>query len=234
VRTIVFSDVHGEPDIIGAVLAHARFDAGADRLIFAGDAIEVGRDSARCLDLLDELGAECLVGNHEYGAFVGRPIEGSRLDRALVDRVTGSIRSGRWRLAAAADGVLVTHAGVGQRLALDSELGGGAELIAQVLNDEFAGAVATRSRKTASVAGYSGPLWWRPGFDDPPLAGIVQVAGHTPPEIIGEGGSAEDWAARGVHLIDPYVRGWRLRGFRPPAPIRYAVIEDGVVRTADA
>jgi len=71
VRTIVFSDVHGEPDIIAAVVAHSGFDASVDRLVFAGDAIEIGRDTSRCLDLLEELGAECLVGNQEYGVFTG-------------------------------------------------------------------------------------------------------------------------------------------------------------------
>jgi hypothetical protein len=235
VRTIVFSDVHGEPDIIGAVVAHSGFDAGVDRLIFAGDAIEIGRDSLRCLDLLDELGAECLAGNHEWGAFTGRPIEGARLDPVLVRRVKQSITSARWRLATTADGVLVTHAGVGQRFWLGSGSGDGgtAELIAQVLNGEFEGAVASRSRKKGSVVGYSGPLWWRPGYDGEPLAGVTQVAGHTPPETIGEIGSAEHWAENGLYLIDPFVRGWRLRGFEPPAPIRYAVVEDGAVRVVD-
>ena len=71
-RTIVFSDVHGEPELIRRVLDHSAYRPGDDRLIFAGDAIEVGRDSAGCLDLLAEIGAECLVGNHEYAAFVGR------------------------------------------------------------------------------------------------------------------------------------------------------------------
>lgn len=230
-RTIVFSDVHGEPDIISAVVAHSGFGPGVDRLVFAGDAIEVGRDSLRCLDLLDELGAECLVGNHEWAAFTGRPIEGSRLDPALVGRVKEAITSGRWRLAAAAGGVLITHAGVGQRFSLQGGSGDGnaAELVAQVLNDEFDAAVASgsRRRKASGVVGYEGPLWWRPGYDDDPLAGVTQVAGHTPLEILDQTDSAAHWAERGVYLIDPYVRGWRLRGFAPPTPVRYAVVEGG-------
>jgi hypothetical protein len=45
--------------------------------------------------------------------------------------------------------------------------------------------------------------------------------------------AAARWAQRGVHLIDPYVRGWRRRGFLPPTPIRYAVIQDGAVRVVN-
>lgn len=234
-RTIVFSDVHGEPDIIAAVAAHSGFDAAADRLVFAGDAIEVGRDSARCLDMLEELGAECLVGNHEYGVFTGHPVEDERLDVAVVSRVTESITSGRWRVAAAADGVLISHAGVDERFAVDpeSEHSGGAELIARVLNEQFETEVARRSMKAGSVVGSSGPMWWRPGFNGDPVPGVIQVAGHTPPEMMAERDAAARWAQRGIHLIDPYVRGWRRRGFLPPTPVRYAVIEDGAVRVVN-
>jgi len=50
-RTIIFSDVHGEPSIIAAVVQHSNYRPGIDRLIFAGDAIEIGRDSLGCLQL---------------------------------------------------------------------------------------------------------------------------------------------------------------------------------------
>jgi len=234
-RTIVFSDVHGCPDVIAAVVVHSGFDARVDRLVFAGDAIEIGPDPSRCLDLLEELGAECLVGNHEYGAFTGRPVEGEPLDPALVERIAESIASGRWRLAASADGVLITHAGVDKRFAVHTESGdsSSAELTAQVLNHEFEAAAASRSRRAGSVVGASGPLWWRPGDYGDPIRGITQVAGHTPPEIIPETDVVAHWAARGVYLVDPYVRGWRMRGFLPPTPVRYAVIEDGAVRVVE-
>ena len=48
-RTIVFSDVHGEPAIIHRVLEHSGYDPDVDRLLFAGDAIDIGRDSWGCL-----------------------------------------------------------------------------------------------------------------------------------------------------------------------------------------
>lgn len=134
-------------------------------------------------------------------------------------------------MAAAADGVLITHAGVDKRFAVDPESddSGGAERIAQVLNDEFATAIVARCRKAGSVVGLSGPLWSRPGLYGDPVPGVTQVAGHTPPKIMAEVDAAR-WAARAVYLIDPYVRGWRDRGFLPPVPVRYAVIEGGAVR----
>jgi hypothetical protein len=86
-RTLVFSDVHGEPAIITTVVEHSGYDPRTDRLIFAGDAIEVGRDSPGCLELLDELGAECLVGNHEFGVFTGWPIESEPVEPGVLRRV---------------------------------------------------------------------------------------------------------------------------------------------------
>jgi hypothetical protein len=46
-RTIVFSDVHGEPDVIRGVVAHSGYVAGDDRLIFADGARRVGVSSGR-------------------------------------------------------------------------------------------------------------------------------------------------------------------------------------------
>ncbi len=48
-RTIVFSDIHGEPAIIDRVLEHSGYRPDVDHLLFAGDAIDIGRDSWGCL-----------------------------------------------------------------------------------------------------------------------------------------------------------------------------------------
>lgn len=239
-RTLVFSDVHGEPGIIRRVLEHSEYRPGVDRLVFAGDAIEVGRDSWGCLELLDQLGVEFLVGNHEYAVWDGCPIEIDSLDyldSRVKSVVTRRIDSGEWKLATHVDGVLVTHAGVNETFAGDFESAAGrdVERFAEALNDEFRGAVEMGPGiATEGVIHEEGPLWYRPNDNPSPLPGIVQVAGHTPPEILRGDDPATAWAARGIFLIDPFVRGWAgRRGYSPPIPVRYAVIEDGKITVVE-
>lgn len=164
-RTIIFSDVHGEPSVIRAVLAHSEFDPDRDRLIFAGDAIEVGRDSAGALELLEEIGAEFLVGNHEYAVFADGPLEFQPLEPGVETTVMNRMGRGEWKLAAEADGILVTHAGVGQFFAEEFEqltaLGTVADFV-DMLNEEFREALECRSLVLDGVCDANGPLWFRP------------------------------------------------------------------------
>ena len=239
-RTIVFSDVHGEPSIIDAVVSHSGFRHNIDRLIFAGDAIEVGSDSWRCLEQLEELGAEFLVGNHEYAAWEGSPLEAGGLesiDPHVLSRVTQRVNAGDWVLAAHADDVLITHAGVCEMF--DAEFNAGArgsvERMVDSLNEEFAGAIDRGpGLATGGVVHPEGPLWYRPCDRLPPLAGLIQVAGHTPPEVLPGDSAARSWAQRGVYLTDPFVRRWlaRLR-YGAPIPVRYAVVEEGAVSVVE-
>jgi len=231
-RTIVFSDAHGEPAIIRSVVEHSGYDPECDRLVFAGDAVEVGRDSWGCLQLLDELGAECLVGNHEYSVFVGWDLEGAPVESRVHDAVCELITSGAWNLAAVADGVLITHAGVADGFAEDFEVAGGGAVdrFVDALNEEFAGAVELGPMATEGVIDVDGPLWYRPSDDAPPLPDVVQVAGHTPPELFRRMGRVLDSTrAAGMHFVDPWVRGWQMRAYTEPTPVRYAVIENGTV-----
>jgi len=231
-RTIVFSDVHGEPDVIRATLAHSGFDPKRDRLIFAGDAIEVGRDSAAALALLDEVGAEFLVGNHEYAVFVGEQLEAQYLDEAVERAVADRILRGEWNLAAESQGVLVTHAGVSAYFTDEFEVAmarGTVADFAEWLNRQFHKGIAGRLMTFEGVFDGAGPLWFRPREGVAPLRGVTQVAGHTPVALLGDD-EASRLAAQGFHLVDPHVRRWRAQGFPPPVPYRYAVIEDGAVR----
>jgi len=235
-RTIVFSDAHGEPDIIQAVVEHSCFDPHSDRLIFAGDAIEVGRDSAGCLALLDKLGCECLVGNHEYAVYDGWPLEPEVLPTDVEADVHRLIDGGLWRVAAESDGVLITHAGLSRSFAPDFEPFGAEHSVADFvasLNEEFAGAVKLGDFVAVRVVEEDGPLWYRPSESLPPLTGVLQVSGHTPPEMFGGSAVAECWAGVGFYMVDPCARCWRRRGFAPPVPLRYAVIENGNVRVVE-
>lgn len=231
-RTIVFSDVHGEPSIINNVIEHSGFDPHADRLVFAGDAVDLGRDSWGCLELLDEIGAECLVGNHEYAAFVDFEIEDIRLSESVLRRNEENLTSGRWRLAAEADGVLITHAGVSREYVSDFIEGaeGSVARFADALNEQFARAVELGMVAAGGVIEMGGPIWWRPDYDEQLLPLVTQVVGHTPREIVHDPDALARLTAGGVYLVDPWVRGWRRRGFGLPVPLRYAVIEGGSVR----
>ncbi len=230
-RTVVFSDAHGEPAIIRAVVEHSRYNSLCDRLVFAGDAIEVGRDSLGCLELLEDLGAEFLVGNHEYSVFVRWPLEPEALDPRVTEHVERALTSGRWKLAAEVDGVLITHAGVSDEYAYEYGVAGGSEVrrFVDALNEEFAGTVEIGASATEGAIDTSGPLWYRPGESCLPLPGPTQVVGHTPLEWYARAGTLERWQSTGLHFVDPFVRAWRERGYTDPVPFRYALIEDGDV-----
>jgi hypothetical protein len=236
-RTIVFSDVHGEPSLIRAIITHSSFDHHADRLIFAGDAIEVGRDSAGALALLEELGAEFLVGNHEYALLVDGPLEGEPPGEGVEAAVRERMSSGTWKLVAEADGVLVSHAGISEIFAeqyATITAHGTIADFARSLNREFLEALTSDDLILDGVCAEEGPLWYRPRRRGAPLQGVVQIAGHTPVSLLHAEGEAEHLAQSGMYLVDPHVRRWRARGYPPPLPLRYAVIEDGGVRVVSS
>jgi hypothetical protein len=235
-RTIVFSDVHGEPAVINRVLEHSGYDPAVDQLLFAGDAIDIGRDSWGCLELLDELGAQCLVGNHEFSVWLGEPLELVEPDLHVQVAVTQRIDAGEWPLAACVEGVLVTHAGLSEEYAVRFTTGerGSAEQLAAALNAEFAEAVSLGSAGVDEAIDWESPLWYRPSARTPSARGVLQVAGHTPIEVLRGDGAAETWASHGLHLVDPFVRRWvRVSESGWPAPLRYAAIEGGVVTVVE-
>ena len=67
----IVGDIHGRADLLAQLLAMIAAEPGADRatLIFAGDYVDRGPDSARVLNMLRDLTAAgravCLMGNHE-------------------------------------------------------------------------------------------------------------------------------------------------------------------------
>ena len=135
-RTIVLSDAHGYPSLIEDALAHACFEPARDRLIFAGDLVDRGLDSARCLELIESAAETALFGNHDVCAMLGSPLEptvgGDDLSGPLVERFRGDRR---WRFAAAVGGVLVTHAGLSSEVL--GMIGGEHALDAGFLADEI-------------------------------------------------------------------------------------------------
>ncbi|NCO56698.1 MAG: metallophosphatase [Nitrospirae bacterium CG18_big_fil_WC_8_21_14_2_50_70_55] len=69
-RTFAIGDIHGCLDHLEALLARIAYQPGEDRLIFLGDYVDRGPDSAGVVERLLVLRAEspqvvCLMGNHE-------------------------------------------------------------------------------------------------------------------------------------------------------------------------
>lgn len=64
-RRIFVGDLQGCREPLERLLAAVGFAAGTDRLLPAGDLVHKGPDSPGTLDLLIELGAEPVLGNHD-------------------------------------------------------------------------------------------------------------------------------------------------------------------------
>lgn len=64
-RLVFVGDIHGCKEELQALLRKVRFDSKKDHLITTGDMIAKGPDSLGTVDLLREIGASCVRGNHE-------------------------------------------------------------------------------------------------------------------------------------------------------------------------
>lgn len=71
-RLIVVGDVHGMKTQLEALLAKVDFNPQEDHLILTGDMIDKGPDSAGVIDLAMDLGASCVMGNHEHKAIAAQ------------------------------------------------------------------------------------------------------------------------------------------------------------------
>ena len=65
-RLFVIGDVHGEYGALLSALHAADFDFEKDQALLAGDIHDRGRESEKCLNLLEEPWAHSTLGNHEY------------------------------------------------------------------------------------------------------------------------------------------------------------------------
>lgn len=64
-RTILIGDVHGCITELDELLEKLAYEQNTDRLIFVGDLVDRGPDSAGVVRRAQELNAECVLGNHE-------------------------------------------------------------------------------------------------------------------------------------------------------------------------
>ena len=235
--TLVVSDVHAFPEFLENALRRSGFRAGVDHLVFAGDLLDRGRQPGACLERLDELSAEMLIGDHDHatmlGYFIGEQSPASRgYRRALLRRFS----SGALSLVTHVDGVLISHAGLSRAFALDfAAVGCDPARLAQLLNEEFRRdlkrqlSLGMQQPEPRTLDGHS-PMWLR--VDDADVGPerlldvIEQIAGHTTPSVFRHWTEA-DFRAAGLYLIDPGSYG--LGSLDHPRHYRYGVIRGGVV-----
>lgn len=77
-RTIVIGDIHGCIDEFQDLICEVNL-LNHDRLILLGDLIDRGPDPRACIQYAQDLGAECVMGNHEEKALRWRKHEQKRL-----------------------------------------------------------------------------------------------------------------------------------------------------------
>ena len=235
-QTIVISDCHGHPELVAAALDDAGFEQSRDRLVFAGDFLDRGPRPAECLALLEDAGAELLLGNHDAAILFGQPIwPQDAVSWRFAPRLLDGFLAGEWQLAAAAHGVLITHAGVTLEVAglrdAAAHLKVDADGLADTLNARFrSAALKALAGETDHhpLLGERGPLWLRPHQLHPwDLPAVPQIIGHTDARSV----DADALAGLGVHLVDPGVSSL-LPGARPRR-FRYAVVDEDGVRVLD-
>ena len=236
--TLVVSDIHGFPSLLENALRASGFRHGADRLVFAGDFLDRGAEARVCLDRLDELGAQMLIGNHDQaialGYWIGEQQEASRIFRETILR---RLQERRLNLVTSVDGVLISHAGLTRTFARDfEELNRDPARLAARLNDEYHAAVrrqieAGRQEPAPRILDRWSPAQVR--VDDPDvgpgrlLDAVVQIAGHTTPTVYRHWTEAE-FRAGGLRPIDPGTYGLGVTA--RPRHYRYAVMERRSVR----
>ena len=206
-RCIVIADTHGRPELIKNVIRHSNYDKQYDRLIHAGDFIDIGSDPIGCWKLLDNYNAEMLWGNHDLAILLKRYI-------SLQDSYSHDLyheifkRQNEFKVAANHNNVLITHAGLSSNFLSH---GLTIEQITDTLNH----------MNLRDMWCDDSPLWFRPR-NQLPYPEIIQVCGHTPPE----------WAdiTENYYMVDPYIS----KGFDKPNRYRYAIIKNEIVTIIDS
>ena len=120
-RTLIIGDIHGCYAEFKELLTAFDYQTG-DRIIALGDIIGRGPSPAECLDLLKTIGADCILGNHEY--WLLHEIETgeyktaeSQCDFKKADRFADYIRTFKHFIET--DEYIVVHAGFDPRKTLN-------------------------------------------------------------------------------------------------------------------
>jgi len=122
-QVIIIGDVHGCVREVMELLRLANFSPG-DQVIFTGDLVAKGPDSAGVIRLARQINARTVRGNHDHEVIRWREavmrgarppmvsIEHSRVARALTEADFEWFRRAPWYISSTMLGVLIVHAGV--------------------------------------------------------------------------------------------------------------------------
>ena len=226
-RTFVIADAHGYPELIQNALDHGGFQPGQDAFVFAGDLLDRGPDVEGCIALVETHATEVLLGNHDVPVLLDLELypqdpESPTFQPFLWEKVLQADRSNAWKVATCVEGVLITHAGVSEeyRQVFEGQCQADPARLADHLNTVFLALVEREPRVSEwddkGILSEDGPFWFRPRPYSHllPLAGCVQVVGHTPP--------ISGLEASGFYMVDPCA----FAGMDDLRRYRYGVIED--------
>lgn len=225
-RAIILADSHGRPELITNVLKHSNYNPEEDRLIFAGDWIDIGPSSRECLDLLIRNKAELLWGNHELSVLLHHPINPQNGDSWLLfGRIARMRDQEKIKIAACHDNILITHAGLCSKYyEFFKDLT--VPQIVEQLNLPCKSKPITAEDQLEIYWNDHSPVWFRPGKEDF-YPNIKQIVGHTTLEYVKK--YYPKLNLINFHIIDPYSS----INFRKDR-YRYAVIEDEEIKIFDS
>lgn len=204
-RTIILSDAHGQPWLLENALRHADT---YDRVIFAGDILDIGLLHDDCEEILSDVGAEMMWGNHEQAILLDKRITPQNPESfEWKGYLLGRYERHDWKAAIAVEDVLITHAGVCEDYQRLYGYCDSIEHFAEELDNRF-------HANAESWWDDDSPMWYRPNHSNQPLH-IMQVCGHTPAMNVP---SFENF-----YIIDPFGPGFNKKTYK------YAVIENGAV-----
>jgi serine/threonine protein phosphatase 1 len=208
--TYAVGDLHGRLDLLESILAKVDADAGetAHDLVFLGDYVDRGPESAALLDRLksleqSEAHVTCLLGNH---------------DRMLLDVLSEPDTAAHW-LAVGGQETVYSFGLVPGRAASDpGEAADLAAALAAALGQEARDWLASR------------PLWWRSGD-------LVAVHALTDPTLPMEAQTAETltWARPGRGLAPRADGSWVVHGHtivpEPQVRAAHVAVDTGAWRS---
>ncbi len=211
-KTVILSDCHGQPHLITNALKHA---GSWDRLIFAGDILDIGPNALECFDMLQNNNAKLLWGNHDLAVILNKSI----WPQSIYDQEARNViinNKDKFLVATYIDDILITHAGLSEYFynnCFDNELS--VSEISDYLN----------AMSLEVLWQDQSPLWYRPSRYYEPKIGLRQIVGHTPPGWLQYNNIRLD----NFISVDPYCK----ERFGPDR-YRYVKIENNNIKLFDS